>query len=76
MRLSYAVYLALGFIVPTLSGSFSSFPRYSLVLFPGFILGATYLAKAPRFLQVLVFSLLFVLLSIATAMFTRGYWIA
>lgn len=76
LRLSYAVYLSLGFIIPAFSGSFSSLPRYALVLFPGFILSAIYIKKAPRLVQILSFSILFVVLGIATAMFSRGFWIS
>ena len=76
LRLSYAVYLALGYLIPTFSGSFSSLPRYTLVLFPAFMLLSIYLSKAPRALQVISYSLLFICLAIATALFVRGYWVA
>lgn len=76
LRLSYAIYLALGYLIPTLSGSFSSLPRYVLVLFPGFILASLYLVRQPRILQIIIFTLLFISLGIATAFFVRGYWIA
>lgn len=76
LRFSYAVYLAVGYLIPTLSGSFSSFPRYVLVLFPAFILGALYLERYPKLVKIAVFSLLFALLGIATALFTRGYWVS
>lgn len=76
LRLSYAVFLLLGYIAPTLSGSFSSLPRYVLVLFPGFILAALYLKKFSAIVKLFVLSLSFIGLAIATAMFVRGYWIA
>ena len=76
LRLSYAFYLAAGYLIPTLSGSFSSLPRYVLVLFPGFILMAIWLSKKSRWLQTAVLLILFLALGIATALFVRGYWVA
>lgn len=76
LRGGYAIYLALGYLIPTLSGSFSSLPRYVLVLFPGFILMAIYLVKLPRFWKITVFSVLFISLGLATTLFLRGYWVS
>jgi hypothetical protein len=75
-RLSYAVYLIVGFVIPTLSGSFSSLPRYVLILFPAFILGAKLLSKRSRAMQTVVFALLFTCLAVSTILFTRGYWVS
>ena len=76
IRLSYAVYLVTGFIIPTFAGSFSSLPRYILVLFPAFILGSQLLLKVSKATKILFFGLLFITLVIATALFVRGYWVA
>lgn len=76
LRLSYAVYLFLGYLIPTLSGSFSSLPRYVLVLFPAFILTSIYLSKANRIVKISIFVLLFLLLAVSTIMFSRGDWIS
>jgi Gpi18-like mannosyltransferase len=76
VRLSYAIYLAAGFIIPTLSGSFSSLPRYVLVLFPAFMVFARILEKRPKPVRFVVFTLLFTCLAVATALFTRGYWVS
>lgn len=76
MRLSYGVYLIIGYLIPTLSGSFSSMPRYVLVLFPGFILMTVYLIKVHNFVKLVIYVLLLVLLIYATMLFVRGYWIA
>ncbi len=76
LRLTYAFYLAVGYLIPTLSGSFSSLPRYVLILFPGFILMAIWLSKKSKWLQVTLLSILFLALGIATALFVRGYWVA
>lgn len=75
IRLSYAVYLFLGYIIPTFSGSFSSLPRYVLILFPAYILFTVYLQKK----RVLLFAFLiisFILLIISFSLFSRGYWIS
>ncbi|OGM65650.1 hypothetical protein A3A52_02055 [Candidatus Woesebacteria bacterium RIFCSPLOWO2_01_FULL_39_14] len=76
IRLSYLIFLVLGYIIPTLSGSFSSMPRYVLILFPGFILMAVYLNELKSSYRYFFFCVLFILLGIATALFVRGYWIA
>ena len=75
-RLSYAVFLFLGYIIPTLSGSFSSLPRYVIVLFPAFILISIWIQNKSAASKFLIYSLLFVGLVISTAMFVRGYWIS
>jgi len=76
LRKSYVVFLFFGYLIPTFSGSFSSLPRYVLVLFPFYILMAIYLSKRSKFLQILVYVFLFICLGIATALFTRGYWVS
>lgn len=76
LRLSYAVFLFLGYLAPTFSGSFSSLPRYILPLFPAFLLAALMLEKRPRWVKAVVVSFLFLLLVVATSLFVRGYWIA
>lgn len=76
LRLSYAVFLSLGYIIPTLSGSFSSLPRYVIVLFPAFILMGIKIGESSRYLKFVIYSLLFVGLIISTALFVRGYWIS
>jgi len=76
LRLSYALYSAIVYLIPTFSGSFSSFPRYVLVIFPVFILSAIYFTKLSRGIQVLISLLLLTTLGIATALFVRGYWVS
>lgn len=75
LRLSYAIFIAFGYLIPTFSGSFSSLPRYVLILFPVYILLAEYFAKRKALL--VAFSLIsFILLVISMALFSRGYWIS
>ncbi len=76
LRLSYSLYLALGFLIPSLAGSFSSFPRYALILFPGFLIVAIWLSGQNKAVKLLVYLLLFATLAVATSLFVRGYWVA
>src|SRR5258708_1463259 len=48
LRISYSIYALLVYLVPTLAGSFSSMPRYVLVVFPVFILVALLDRKSTR----------------------------
>lgn len=60
-------------ILPTLSGTLVSMPRYILVAFPIFVV----LAKInSAIIKITIFSVFFILLIILTSLFTRGYWIA
>lgn len=75
LRLSYSMFLLLGYLIPTFSGSFSSLPRYVLVLFPAYILISQLIHKSPK--KLFVFYLAsFILLSISFALFARGYWLS
>jgi len=76
LRLSYAFYLAIGYIIPTLSGSFSSFHRYVLILFPAFILIAVWLSEQNKWIKYATLIILAAGLLIATSLFTRGFWVA
>ena len=76
IRRSYWLFMASGYLLPTLSGSFSSMPRYVSVLFPGFILLAQYNCRIPLLMQKLLIILLLVGLAITSGLFIRGYWIA
>lgn len=74
-RLSYALYALIVYLIPTFSGSFSSFPRYSLIIFPVFILAAKFMVNKRKTKRVILLSL-FLLLIIATSLFVRGYWVS
>jgi len=73
IRPSYLLFSLLAFLLPTLTGTFSSMPRYVLVLFPVFI---TLALIENRYWRYLIFTIHVVLLFICTMLFTRGYWIA
>ncbi len=76
LKLSYSLFLTLGYLIPTFSGSFSSLPRYVLVLFPAYILLAQLIQNKPQPLKILVYSVFLVLLIISTTFFVSGYWIS
>lgn len=73
IRVSYLIFSILSFLAPTISGTFSSLPRYVLTMFPCFIfLG---LIKNKTICNILwtIFGLIFIISSI---FFFRGYWVA
>lgn len=76
IRLSYIVYAMLSFLAPTIQGSFSSTPRYVIVLFPSFLAAALWVSSLPKLLRVILLILSFSALALETALFLRGYWIA
>lgn len=71
LRLSYAAFIFIGILVPIATGTFMSVGRYLLILFPIYILAASYKEKLVRQSWVLVSGLLFALYSI---LFTVNYW--
>jgi Gpi18-like mannosyltransferase len=73
---TYAVFSLSIYILSTLSGSFSSFPRYILSIFPLFIMLSLWLSNFNRLAKTLLLSLLLFLLAISLALFCRGYWVA
>jgi len=75
LRLSYFVFMFLAYITPTLTGSFSSMPRYVLVLFPGFI-ALSLLAEKCRWLRIVYPAFAIILTIVSVIFFTRGFWVA
>lgn len=76
IRLSYLFFAFFGYILPTIQGSFSSLPRYVLILFPSFIILGLMIKDLPKPLKICLAILSCVLLMIETALFLRGYWVA
>lgn len=76
IRLSYLFFAFFGCLIPTIQGSFSSLPRYVLVLFPSFIILALMIKPLPKFAKISLAILSTVILVIETAFFIRGYWVA
>lgn len=73
IRMSYLIFSLLAIIAPTLTGTLSSMPRYILVAFPVFIMLGSLENKLVRFL---LLSISLILLTVLTALFTRGYFVA
>ncbi len=60
-------------LLPAFSGTFSSFPRYLLTIFPIFI--GLALIKKPVY-KIAILLVFFCLLSLLTMLWLRGYWIS
>lgn len=70
IRRSWMIFASLAYLLPTLTGTFSSMPRYVLVCFPCFLVLAK--LKLPK----IVYLISGALLLLCTALFVRGYWVA
>ena len=76
-RLSYAIFGFLSFLTPTLTGTFSSMPRYILVMFPVFIMIGSWLdGDDHKFRRWIYYSISTVLLTINTMLFLGGRFLA
>jgi len=75
IRPSYWVYCALSYILPTLTGTMSSLPRYVLVLFPLFMFLASWLDKRHPFIRYIYYVFCIVLSLLTIGFFTRGYFV-
>lgn len=73
IRPSYLTFSVIGFLAPTLIGSFSSLPRYVISLFPCFVVLGMIKSKVVTVVLSIIFILLLI---ISTAFFYRGYWVA
>lgn len=76
LRFSYSLLLILGYLIPTLSGSFSSLPRYVLVLFPAFILFSVWLNNTSNIVKIICYTILLIGLIFSLSLFSRGYWLS
>ena len=73
IRRSYIIFAIFSVLVPTLTGTFSSMPRYILVAFPIYIVLGTIKSKP---VKLIILSINLLLLSILTILFTRGIWVS
>jgi hypothetical protein len=75
VRKSYVVFSFLAFLLPTLTGTFSSLPRYSIISFSIIILLAQLISKKKvvGYFLIPVFTLLLIF---NTILFIQGYWVA
>jgi len=64
------------YLLPTLTGNFSSMPRYILVCFPLFIYLAIFLEKKSWPWRFFYLTISLILLIINLILFTQGYWVA
>ncbi len=76
IRVSYLVFALLGFLMPTIQGSFSSVPRYVIVFFPSFLAAALWIENKPGVLKLIILISSLTILFIETTLFLRGYWVA
>jgi len=75
MRLSYAIYMLLSYLIPTFTGTFATQPRYVLTAFPAFILIALWYQKQSPLVKRFYVAINIIFGIIAIALFTRGYFI-
>lgn len=74
IRLSYGVFMIISLLIPACTGTFESFPRYILHLFPAFLAIALLTSKSKKIFWAT--TIIFIILGfIFTACFTRGYFI-
>jgi len=73
---TFLIYSIFCLLIPTLTGTFSSMPRYILVCFPLFFALADLLASSKKIYQYLYLAISLVLLIINTVLFIQGYWVA
>lgn len=75
VRFSHLFFAVAAFIVPTLTGSFSSMPRYILVCFPLYIAFGE-LIHYHKKLGIVWITVSTALLILNTLLFIQGYWVA
>ncbi len=73
IKTEWLIFSLLVVLVPTLTGTFASMPRYILMAFPIYLVPA-FIKSTSIKIVLLIISL--VLLAITTAFFTQGYWVA
>jgi hypothetical protein len=78
IRLSYVLFSLLAFLLPPLTGNFSSMPRYVLASISIFFLIAHILGKSSKnkLHTYLYFIISLIILAINTMLFIQGYWVS
>lgn len=76
IRWDYWVYIVVCYLVPTLTGSFSSLPRYVLVIFPAFIVSSKFLENKNKYIKLGILVTLAIISVIAESLFVRGYFVS
>lgn len=72
IRTSYLIFVLICIVVPTLTGTLSSMPRYALLS----LFMAPFIVTLVGKYYYLVIGIMLILQVILTAMFLRGYWVA
>jgi hypothetical protein len=75
VKFSYFIFALIAFILPTLTGTFSSMSRYILVSFPIFIVLAGWVERS-KFFRYTWFIFSGILLILNTMLFIQGHWVA
>lgn len=73
IRKSYLLFSVISFLVPTLTGTFLSLPRFALTMFPCFIVFGMVKNKLLYSLMLVVFA---ILLLVSSGLFFNGYWVS
>ncbi len=76
IRFSYIFFALFGFLIPSITGSFSSMPRYVIIFFPSFIALALLIDKLPKLVKVIIVIISLIILGFETSLYLRGYWVA
>ena len=73
-RWSYSIFVVLAYLMPTLTGTFLSLPRFVLALFPAFILLGEGMVKI-KWLKWGYLVVSCILAGATTALFVKGFWV-
>lgn len=76
MRRSYWLFSLLSFLLPTLTGTFTGIPRYTLALFPVFIWLSLWMDRQHPYIKIFYCTVTVAMSILAIIFFTRGYFIA
>jgi hypothetical protein len=75
VRISYVLFSLGAFFLPTVTGTFSSMPRYILVCFPLYLLLTMALSRYPK-IQIIALAISTFFLVVNTVIFIQGYWLS
>lgn len=76
VRFSYWLYVLSSFLIPSLTGTFMSLPRFTIVLFPVFIFLAKIFEKLPKYYRIAYYTLCVIFSILSIVFFTRGYFVS
>jgi Gpi18-like mannosyltransferase len=76
IRFSYWLFVLLSYILPSLTGTFMSMPRFTIVMFPIFIYLSAWLERHHPYFRYAYYFVCFILSVFMISFFTRGYFMA